>query len=854
MSPYQVVFYCPDTNLVYNGNTPDQQGIGGSKTALIRLARSLANSGHHVTCFVNCDQPGIYSRVEYRHFEEADHIRGDVLIAASTGGDLSLRPLLRIPVEARLKTVFVHGIPKPEGLDELPYDRIYVPSYFMKEVVVRDWGVPAEKTFLCYNGVEENNFQEAEGLNIPRDPFAIVYHGHPAKGMDVAVEIVRTLRRRDERFHLDIYGGYELYGESRLSVPEEEGIVFKGLVGQKELAGNLFSYGFCLALQEYQEPFGIAVIEAKRAGVIVIASKVGAYAETISDGYDGFLIEEHYRSRECREKVIRLVEYMVHNEGYGDYIGRNAKRNSFSWEKTARDLTIHWDGLLGGERNGGKRFVVAGWYGAGNLGDEAVLTCTIDAIRETGLDTEITAVSVNPSYTEKRHKCRAVDRGNVGDMDKAVRESDVVMLGGGGLFQDYQQIVPAMLLENPCSGVTSFAAVPLLAKIYGKPLFYYAQGVGPLFSEESMLFTKFAYELADLVTVRDKPSYDLLRFIGVDEKKFHLTADPAINIKLLSDERINYMFLCEDIPRDKRLISVIVRFWLEKYKEEKIVTAVAEAMNTFLTNELEYCFVMIPFSPTDTDINRRIIDLVDDKSKIHILKKEYSPEEITTFMSKSAAVIGMRFHSCVFAAIGHVPFIALNYDYKVETFAREMGMAEFILEPADLDAGQVLQKLKLLLAKREELSCTIRDKLSAMTLKEKINRSLMRNFMEENVKAEKKTGGVPFRDAYTAVLQKQIASLNKELTCREEEIKHLRKEIARKNNQMLSLSSEIENRDRQLADYGLKLETAEGKLSTLLNTKIWKIGQLYDKLYGRTLLGKATNNILNTTIFMKRRK
>lgn len=853
MARYNIVIYCPDTNFLYNAETPDTQGIGGGKTSIIRIAQALGALGQKVTFCGNFDREGQHGGVAYRHFSSVKEIDCDVLIATTSGGELDLSPVNRLPVRAKLRAALVHGLARPGGLSVPPFDVIYAPSHFMKEGAVKHWGMRADVITVCGHGIDEPAFAEAEKIAAPRDPFGIVYFGHPAKGLDVAIEVVRSLRQRDRRFHLDIFGGYQLHGQSPQEITGEEGIEFKGMVGQRELARRLFSYGFCLTLQEYEEPFGIAVIEAKRAGVIVLASKVGAHPETIADGYDGFLIDEHYRSVECKDKAVRLAAYLVKNESYAGYIRKNAVNQSVSWENTARAYITHWDKVLNKESISGKKIFIAGSYGAENIGDETVLKCAIDALKEIDPKAEITAISGNPSYTEKKHKCRSVYRGDFVSMARAVEESDFVLLGGGGLFQDYDMIKISNLFEVPSGFSTSFAVAPIMAKIYAKPVLYYALGFGPLFSKEAMHFTRYACSLADLITVRDKPSYDLLQFIGVDEKKIRLTADPALTIKLLSDERINYIFLGEDIPRDKRLISVVVRFWIEKYKEKKIVTAIAEVINKFLNQESGYFFVLIPFSPYDKDINNRILDLIEDKSSICILKREYNVQEIATFISRTDSLIGMRFHSCVFAAIGHVPFIALNYDYKVESFAREMGLDEFIVELSDMDPDSILSKLKLLLGMREMVSEKIGMKINKMVIKEKDNHIFLRDFMEEQTKKEQQTADA-FKDDYIAILQKQIASLNKELEFKEKEMKKLL-QLADEHMRMISekdvlpgqLGQEKAEKETlyvQLRQKEVERDALSSQLNSIYSSDFWKAASFYYKVRDRTPFIKYFHRLL----------
>lgn len=344
---FRVVLYCPDSHLAYNGRTPDERGVGGGVVARVRLLKHLASLGHEVTAYVNCDRPGIYDGVEYRHFSEARQIRADVLIATTSGGALDLTPLLRVDVRSCLRVAWVHGIPKPRGLEDLNPDFIYTPSNFIKNVVITEWGWPAEKVLVYYNGIEEDHFRVFE-INPPeRDIYSLVFIGHPRKGLSYAVDILKSLREKDPRFRLDVFGGHEIWGELGGPPIEAPGLSCYGLVPQPVLAYRLFQYGFLLAIQDIPEAFGMAVQEAKRAGVVVLASPRGALAELIQDGYDGFLIPAEPGSAACRDRAVQLILELINNPDRLRQVQAHAARPRWDWAKTAHQMTAHWQTFFG---------------------------------------------------------------------------------------------------------------------------------------------------------------------------------------------------------------------------------------------------------------------------------------------------------------------------------------------------------------------------------------------------------------------------------------------------------------------------------------------------------------------------
>ena len=82
------------------------------------------------------------------------------------------------------------------------------------------------------------------------------------------------------------------------------------------------------------------------------------------------------------------------------------------------------------------RVVVSGYYGFDNLGDEAVLAGTVQALRTRHPGMEIAVLSANPELTARAHNVRGISRNRPGDLLRALRECDLCLSGGGSLFQD----------------------------------------------------------------------------------------------------------------------------------------------------------------------------------------------------------------------------------------------------------------------------------------------------------------------------------------------------------------------------------------------------------------------------------
>lgn len=128
----------------------------------------------------------------------------------------------------------------------------------------------------------------------PHDPVGsddLLYFGrvHPDKGTREAIDVARASGRR-----LHIYGlVQDIAYHEREVLPQVDGIniIFHGPVGGAERTRALGSAHALLHLINFDEPFGLSVIEAMACGTPVIAMRRGSMAEIVEHGKTGLLAD-----------------------------------------------------------------------------------------------------------------------------------------------------------------------------------------------------------------------------------------------------------------------------------------------------------------------------------------------------------------------------------------------------------------------------------------------------------------------------------------------------------------------------------------------------------------------------------
>jgi polysaccharide pyruvyl transferase CsaB len=817
---YRIVFYCPDTNLKISGDVTNKKGLGGGKTAIVKMADALRKLGNNVKVYAYCEE-GIYNGVEYHDFLKLDKEACDIFIAI-TGQKCDLSELPYFDIRSGLKIAWLSGAGFIKGINIPFYDFYYANSVFLKKRVIDKWGLPHEKVIATHQGFDPNDFNGVNENGPRRDMFGIVFASHPSKGLLRIIEIVEKLKEAiNKSFFLDIYGGYKLWNDSDDTVlhVEKEWADYKGMLSQPDLCKRLFNYNFMLHLTGYEDTSSVLMHQAKRAGVAVIASDVGGNSEIIKDGYDGFIIKENYLYDGCEERVIKLVKWLIEDDNYAEYIRKNAKKHSMTWDKVAKEWQDHWDKVLGKTlkekviNNGKQRersVLLSGFYGFGNLGDELILKNIAILFKEIGFSS-IYAVSGNIEYSRSKHSgIEFIDRNDYSKIVDIVRELDLIVLGGGGLFQDHNRLSTPALFENPKWGVNSFINVPLIAKIYSKPVAYIFQGVGPLFSEDSHHFTRFAYSLAAYISVRDKESQMLLKSLGIND--INLSADPTL------------LFPVEKSEAEKTMptIGISLRQWIHKNIEDKIIDIISQFLNEL---DQDFEIIFLPFQDydefnSDIKIFERIIQNLKHPQNVKMVKiNEYALLDIEKIMASLDCIIGMRLHSIILALKYDIPFVAIPYDQKIYSILREADMTDMALDIENPSAMDLLNKLKHAIAHKSEIQDKISSVRDAMIKRVENDIRKINNFVE-NPKERTDITISPGK-IETTYLYKYISEIRSE-------INSLHKQLGQMKEQLTQMTAERDSLDTSL--------------NMIINSNFWKVASRYYKIRDKSRIIKTIYN------------
>jgi polysaccharide pyruvyl transferase CsaB len=336
-----------------------------------------------------------------------------------------------------------------------------------------------------------------------------------------------------------------------------------------------------------------------------------------------------------------------------------------------------------------KNLLLAGYLGAGNLGDDAVMLGLVHGLG--GASYSVTVLSGNPEETHRLYGFPSVPRRDNKAIEVAIQRCDALIFPGGSIFQDSTSMM------SP----SYYAGLVETAKKYNKKVVLVGQGIGPLNGFLGKGASRKALNMADGITVRDPAALQTLKDLGVT-KPARVAADSAflLPVPRLSEEAGYGMAGMRTVALAPRPV---------KDKGRDIAGLFGE-----LCKLLYQAGTMPTLLPMDKNEDVPLIDAISKAQggRVPDLRKISTPMEAQQRIARMDAVLAMRLHAGILAATVGVPPLMINYDPKVAAFSKllDLGPAvplENLTAPRLLDVFLSFLKdkernVKILERRREE--------------------------------------------------------------------------------------------------------------------------------------------------------
>ena len=296
--------------LTYDGSTLEKRGLGGSESAVIRMAQELSKIGFNVTVYNDCTSDdsvaGNYNGVEYLHINAAQYeeLKYDVVIVSR-----SVRPISenwQLVTNAKHVCLWMHDT-FCEGDNEI--EDLILQGRLQEIFTLSDWhtgyvthadhgkrrnfDILKNHIFMTRNGIGNMNPGWIDVRE--KDPNLFVFNASVTKGMVPLVkQIWPEVKRRIPDAKLKIIGGYYKFREAAGPDQQEKDwtemmlqyggdIHFTGVITQQEISDILRKASYMIYPAGFPETFGISTLEALAHNVPLITCRFGALEETAID-------------------------------------------------------------------------------------------------------------------------------------------------------------------------------------------------------------------------------------------------------------------------------------------------------------------------------------------------------------------------------------------------------------------------------------------------------------------------------------------------------------------------------------------------------------------------------------------
>ena len=323
------------------------------------------------------------------------------------------------------------------------------------------------------------------------------------------------------------------------------------------------------------------------------------------------------------------------------------------------------------------RILVSGWVGADNVGDELIFRSLATKLAERGA--AVTTMSTRPDATRRAHGVDAIGWSDVAGTVRAIRSTDALIVGPGGILQDETSIwnLPAHLHRA------------LAARATRTPILGLGLGAGPLDTASGRILVRSALRSVPL-TVRDDDSARLLSEVGL--RNVTVTADLAYGLPVPTADAAEQIVACLRPFSGSGGLIPARRSDLRTLEGDERVAAAAAGLDE-LSRRSSLPIHLLAFEAERDD---RYHGLIAERMTQPVTTGVATVDTAFDEVARSRLVVGMRYHAVVAAVMAGRPAVVIGYSPKVRSLAHRLGDAGLLVDNDPASYRHVAEGVDLL--------------------------------------------------------------------------------------------------------------------------------------------------------------
>lgn len=293
------------------------------------------------------------------------NVKYDIDVIYSQGAESPLCDVLRMP-SCHKEWVKQYNKGKGRRFSVNPLDYVVLPiekhvlekgckkivanSNRIQREILSNYNISEDKIVTIYNGVNlkmfggnhDKRMKTRKLLGIGKNDLVLMFAGHEfgRKGLQ---HLISSLPDLSDDIKLLVVGNdkpnHFINLARKLNVKNM--ILFTGLSRNIE---NYYAASDIFVFPTLYEPFGFVILEAMASGLPVVASELAGASELITDGNEGFLLEDPTDPAEIADKINMLLD----SPNMMMQMGRNGKRTAeeHSWDAVAKKMLEVYEEVL----------------------------------------------------------------------------------------------------------------------------------------------------------------------------------------------------------------------------------------------------------------------------------------------------------------------------------------------------------------------------------------------------------------------------------------------------------------------------------------------------------------------------
>ena len=655
---------------------------GGVQTHVVALARELFRRGNSVTVISSGGRmAGELSEMGVKHLfapiDKKDPVslyksrmvitetvkRGspDVIHAHSRIAALLAEGVAKsygipftVTVHARFKADGIYGRLSRWG------DASIAVSEDLCQYLSVNYGICPENVRVIPNGIDTERFRYKERKI--RDGCTITFVSRLDKdcseGAFLLCRIADRIKNEFPNVSVRICGGGECLSELKVLASDKPYIRF---------LGDVENMPFVLSDTDIFVGVSRAAMEAMSTGALVVLCGNEGYGGAITKVSE--LMGAAFSNFCCRgcEKMneetlfedIRKCLRLTHEERVK--IGRELSlyvEKNYSVQGMAKSTEGVYGELFRNDGNKSGLAVLCGYYGFGNMGDNALLRSALKLVGERYPRMEILALTKCPKRDEKTFFVRCANRFSPFAVISAIRRADILIFGGGTLLQD----------RTSLRSLLYYSAIIHTARFFGGRVELFGNGLGEARGPVGKKLISSCLGACDRIGLRDGHSYRTAMSMIEEDKcdRLILEDDLAVTLQLPRRERLEYLKHLFEVDESSAPLGYFT-VAVNGSCDDRTMSTMEDNIKKLISLGQIPLYISM-FESEDGAESRRLARLLGGKVAYGI-----SERDALGLIGGSTQVLSMRFHALVFAKMTKRPFLGYGGDPKIETFCRENG-------------------------------------------------------------------------------------------------------------------------------------------------------------------------------------